>query len=234
MTAFTLKTIAVTSMFLDHMAVAFPEHIPMEFRIAGRLAYPIFVYLVAEGFRHTKSPEKFLLRLFIFALISQIPYDLALAGANGQIDFFTNTNIFYTLFLGGVAIYGFEHFMQKNKPTLSILCGLLPAAIVAKTLTTDYGGLGVLFIFAMYVIKKRKLKLAAFVVFCLSQFIGIVPMFMAGEYIRREYWFMIPAALVAVPLIAKYNGQRGYNLKWLFYAVYPAHLTLFAVIAHFI
>ena len=63
MTAFQLKLIALAAMFLDHTAAVFPEYLPIEFRAVGRLAWPIFAYLAAEGFRHTKAPEKFMLRL---------------------------------------------------------------------------------------------------------------------------------------------------------------------------
>ena len=81
MTAFTLKIIALLSMLVDHIGVTFPEATPFGFRAVGRLAFPIFVYLLAEGFRHTKAPEKFLMRLFIFAIISEIPYDIVMGNA---------------------------------------------------------------------------------------------------------------------------------------------------------
>ena len=102
MTAFTLKIIALTAMFIDHIAVVFPDTVPLWFRAIGRLAFPIFAYLLAEGFRHTRSKEKLLMRLLAFAAISEIPYDLVMGNT---INSATNTNIFYTLFLGGVAIW---------------------------------------------------------------------------------------------------------------------------------
>ena len=65
MTAFTLKIIALLAMLIDNMAVVFPDYFPFWFRCIGRLAWPIFAYLIAEGFRNTKAPDKFLLRLII-------------------------------------------------------------------------------------------------------------------------------------------------------------------------
>lgn len=111
MTSFKLKIIALVTMFIDHMGAVVPEAFGFApvgvnlFRVIGRVSFPIFVYLIAEGFRHTKSPAKFLIRLGIFALISEIPFDMAI---NGNVNFFANTNIFYTLFFGGAAIESYR------------------------------------------------------------------------------------------------------------------------------
>ncbi|MCL2387475.1 MAG: conjugal transfer protein TraX [Defluviitaleaceae bacterium] len=135
MNAFTLKIIALLTMFIDHVGAVIPEFVGFEpqgmniFRVIGRVSFPIFVCLVAEGFRHTKSPMKYLARLGIFAILSEIPYDLAfnfqwwrfrqcgststLFFPNSGIDFFANTNIFYTLFLGGAAIVTYQYIMDR-------------------------------------------------------------------------------------------------------------------------
>jgi len=202
MSAFILKIIALTTMLIDHVGAVSAGHIPFYFRIIGRLAFPIFVYLIAEGFRHTRNPKKFLLRLFIFAIISEPFFDWSvgrwrnyLAGYSPwTVDFIRNTNIFYTLFLGGLAIVVFQHlyemlysrltlwgsaesvgrstyvisrqkrFMTKmyaHMPNIvSVLLAALPVFIfmfAADTLTSDYGGYGVLFIFLMYVVSPKKL-----------------------------------------------------------------------------
>ena len=98
-----------TTSHVDHLAVVFPDIFPFWFRGIGRLAWPTFAFLLAEGFRHTKSREKFVMRLLVFALISEIPYDIAMGN---NISFISNTNIFYTLFLGGMAICWYER-MRK-------------------------------------------------------------------------------------------------------------------------
>jgi len=116
MNAFKLKVIALAAMVIDHIGGAFPQYTPLEFRVIGRLTFPIFVYLLAEGFRHTRSPHKFLLRLLAFAIISEPFYDWALTRARNtsidyglwQVDFLNYTNIFFTLFLGGCAIVVFK------------------------------------------------------------------------------------------------------------------------------
>ena len=140
MTAFTLKIIALSAMLIDHSAVVFPDIFPFWFRGIGRLAYPIFVYVLAEGFRHTKSPMKFLTRLFTFALISEIPFDLALTG---KINFLADTNIFYTLFLGGAAVCLYERFKERhNWQTMAVIAAILPTAVLAEIMSVDYGGAG--------------------------------------------------------------------------------------------
>ena len=229
MTSFALKMIAIVSMLLDHLAVVFPDYLLLWFRGVGRLAWPIFAYLLAEGFRHTKSPEKFLIRLFAFALISEIPYDLAMGNT---ISFTANTNIFYTLFLGGMAIFLCKRFKERyGWRTMAVLGAILPTASLAEVLTADYGGLGVLFIFTMYAVKRRPLRLAAMGGFALAQFIPLLMAYSLGIEVRLEYLLMIPFALATVPLIALYNGRRGIQAKWLFYWAYPTHLAMLVVIS---
>jgi hypothetical protein len=229
MTAFTLKIIALTAMFFDHLWVVFPDTFPFWFRGIGRLAWPIFAYLLAEGFRHTKAREKFLMRLLAFAVISEIPYDIVFGN---DINFFANTNIFYTLFLGGMAICLCERLKERRGwQTMAVIGAVLPTAVLAEILSVDYGGMGVLFIFAMYAIKSNTPRLIAFVAFTLSQFIPLVMAYSLGIEIPTRYLFMIPFALAAIPLIALYNDERGKQAKWLFYVAYPAHLAVLAIIA---
>jgi hypothetical protein len=169
------------------------------------------------------------MRLFVFALISEIPYDIAMGNS---INFAANTNIFYTLFLGGTAILLYERFKLKYGWQISAIIGaLFPTALLAEILTADYGGMGVLFIFAMYAIKHKLLRFAAMGGFALFQFLPLIPAHILGRDIRFEYLLAIPFALATVPLVAMYNGKRGIQAKWLFYWIYPAHLAVLVVIA---
>lgn len=246
MTAFTLKIIALTTMIIDHIGVAFPEFFGFEsggtniFRVIGRVAFPVFVYLVAEGFRHTKSPAKFLVRLGVFAIISEPVFDLFFG--NG-ISFLQNTNIFYTLLLGGAAIAAYKRikdFLESEAVAEAInmlapVMALLPVIgfmLLAEMLTSDYGAYGVLFIVSMYVINHVKFRLAAMALFCIWQHIFIVKAILLGFFVHIPtlQLLMIPATLIPVALIAFYNGKRGKNLKWFFYFAYPVHLAaLFAL-----
>ena len=249
MTAFHLKVIALASMIIDHMGAVFPEYFGFEFRIIGRLAFPIFVYLIAEGFRHTKRPEKFLARLAVFAIISEPPFDWAIHGGVEYfprgVDFLNSTNIFYTLFLGGVAIYAFQKVKEILSPrvgnivaTCAAVLPLFASMAAANALTADYRAYGVAFIFIMYVIKPRGFRLGAMAVLCLWQFEWIirriVPYLIAGNFaslpVSNNAIMMMPVTLITVALVAFYNGKRGRDIKWFFYAAYPIHLAIFVIV----
>ena len=261
MSAFSLKIIALAAMLTDHVAAVFPEHFSLGFRAVGRLTFPIFVYLIAEGFRHTRNPKKFLLRLLAFAIISQPFYDWSMNRARNiaagygpwHVNFLYNTNIFYTLLFGGMAIVVFQWIsktiLQSQPADTTISERVATYAIsalptmgfmwLADFLNTDFGGYGVLFIFLMYIISKPKwLVLIVFAVMNILQHRALFPIILADirrGYISVDVWFywFIPATLLTVPLIALYNGKRGPGLKWLFYAAYPAHLAILAVAARF-
>jgi len=184
---------------------------------------------MASTSSNTKLPDKFLVRLLAFALISEIPYDLAMGNS---INFAADTNIFYTLFLGCTAILVYERLKLKyDWQTSAIIGALFPTALLAEILTADYGGMGVLFIFTMYAIKHKPLRLAAMGGFALFQFLPLIPAYILGIDIRFEYLLAIPFALATVPLVAMYNGKRGIQAKWLFYLIYPTHLVVLVVIA---
>ncbi|MCL2362005.1 MAG: conjugal transfer protein TraX [Defluviitaleaceae bacterium] len=252
MSAFVLKIIALIAMFIDHIGAVFPDYVPFEFRIIGRLTFPIFVYLIAEGFHHTRNPKKFLLRLLAFALIAEIPYDWAINRASNirqglspwNVDFLNNTNIFYTLFLGGLSIYIFQHIFaiiaQRKEDdkesvyltTSAIVAGpVLGIMWIADFLGAEYGGYGVIFILLMYIIKPKWPKLAVFAVMNVLQHRGLIQFIWEGQRFDNRFFLLIPATLLTVPLMAWYNGKRGPSLKWLFYAAYPVHLAILAVVA---
>ena len=222
-------------MFADHAAVTFPYHFSIELRAVGRMAYPIFIFLLAEGFRHTKAPHKFLMRLFVLALVSQIPYSLAITRASQSctpwtqyISFISNTNIFYTLFLGGMAIMIYKWLGEKSQKPTAYIGAVFPMAVLAELLTADYGGMGVLFVFSMYVITEQKRRIIALSFFALSQFFPVVLLL---TEVKALHLLMILFTIAAVGLLTLYNGKRGRNTKWLFYAAYPAHLAVLAIAA---
>jgi len=272
MSAFVLKIIALVAMVIDHTGAAFPDSTPLEFRVIGRLTFPIFVYLLAEGFRYTRDSRKYLLRLFAFALISQPFYDWAVTRTSNtsivyspwQVDFFNYTNIFYTLFLGGMAIYLYQwlgreiaillcgdpnknpdtRFSNRKEPGALPICldSLIIAVIaalpaiglmwIADFLSTDYAAYGVLFIFIMYAVNTPKwLMLAVFTVMNVLQHRGLFAFFLDSMPIPIQFYWMIPATLLTVPMIAIYNKKRGPSLKWLFYIAYPGHLAVLAGLA---
>lgn len=213
MTGFIIKIIAISAMLIDHVGVVFDLH--DGFRVVGRIAFPLFVYLVAEGCRHTKSMEKYLLRLGLFAIISEIPYDLAF---NEYIDFFNDTNIFYTLWLGVACVYVFQQIRHIPYLWIMISFPLVAAMTAAGILGTDYRWMGVLFVFFAAAVDGYK-----------PLQIGVIVLFMFQLYFTAVE--MLIGSLVSVPVVAMSNGKRGPGVKWLFYWFYPVHLLLLAGLA---
>lgn len=119
MSSFVLKIFAAISMFVDHLGYAiYSKFSPLNY--IGRLAFPIFAFQLSEGYLHTKSKKNYLLRLFLFALISQLPFTLFSSTFRNGIYL----NIFFTLFLGILAIWGYEQLKEKSKLTRYSFCDL--------------------------------------------------------------------------------------------------------------
>ena len=218
--AFTIKLIAIISMFIDHAGLMFDLHSGA--RVIGRLAFPLFVYLIAEGCRHSKNMNKYLMRLGLFALISEIPFDIAFGRFFGEgINFLSHTNIFYTLFLGVFCVY-IHKVIKDNVRQFALVCllSLIPliiAMIMAHTLGSDYGFIGVLFIFTMAVFGKSKIAQSV-----------VIGIFMLILYLPAPA--MLIAGLTAIPITLLASGELGPRVKWMFYVAYPLHLALFSLL----
>ncbi len=217
MNNFRLKWIAIITMMIDHVAAVLlqqssPAWVAM--RVIGRLAFPIFVFLLVEGFFQTKNVKKYLIRLGVFALLSEVPFDLAFYGTVIE---FTHQNIFFTLFLGLACILLMsliEKKYGKNSISSNVMNGIITLVfcIIAYLLRTDYSYAGILLISAFYLFKGNKV-LQTFTLFFVSAFIlGYINVF---------------ATLAIIP-IAFYNGEKGRSMKYFFYIFYPAHLLILA------
>lgn len=219
MNSFRLKWIAILTMAIDHTAAVllpYDSTLYLVMRCIGRVAFPIFVFLLIEGFQHTSNVKKYLLRLGAFALISEVPFDLAIFG---RVIEFSHQNIFFTLFIGLLSIYliGIVEKTYYRKPALQILLNAgitIVFSCLAGFLKTDYDFGGVLLIIAFYLFRKSKLLLTL----CLLIVAGVL--FGGIE---------IYAVLGMIPIVF-YNGKKGKSMKYFFYLFYPAHLLLLAAI----
>lgn len=222
----TLKLIAIVTMFIDHLGVvAFETQISNYMvpyyimRLIGRLAFPIFCFLLVEGFFHTRDVKKYALRLLVFAFISEIPFDLAF---NRQLFYWRHQNVFFTLFIGLLVIALLDHtkhvfhgFLQFVVEIIVLVAGIL----LGQFLYTDYGAVGVLAIVFLYMFRQYKSNALA---------MGISVIWLSAMNIIES------PALIDILLVKFYNGKRGLNLKYVFYAFYPAHLLLLYLFFHFI
>ncbi|MGM0217625.1 TraX family protein [Enterococcus sp. AZ126] len=232
-----LKWIAIIAMLLDHTAkiISFQPSVTLSvpyafepttnnlidlsqalfpvFIMIGRLAFPIFCFLLVEGFIHTSNTKKYLLRLSLFAFISEIPYDLAFSH---RIVDLKSQNVFFTLLIGLLAIIGLQRL--KNHSVKNIFFSIIIVGLgifAAQGLHTDYGGwIGVLLIVVLYLFRDFHLFKCV----------------LGALILLQNSWF----GLIAFIPIYFYNGQRGKQWKYFFYWFYPAHLLVLIGIQQFL
>lgn len=212
-----LKFLACAIMLLDHIgATLIPWGI---LRIIGRLAFPIFCFLLAEGAHYTRSPRNYLLRLGIGAILSELPFDLALFGSWS----WQHQSVMVTLLLGAMALLAMKRMTQ---PLLKILV-LLLFACLADFMNTDYGGAGVLMIALFGLTRERKygwvVQLLGMYLICRWIIPGGVVWF-----IDRYVFIEIFAILALIP-IWLYSGKKSTSsraVQWAFYLFYPVHLWI--------
>ncbi len=250
LTGNAIKIIAVISMFVDHLykiiltpmmtngwltpvlgSVLGPHYTAFAEKLVryilsgtGRIALPLFCFLLAEGFYYTKNRKRYLALMAIFALLSEIPFDLAffsnLTKALGTFPFyFGYQNIYFTLFLGICALWCIDNAeIKSGKPVagifsvlLKLLC-VLVICIIATLICSDYKYRAILFIVGFYLMRKNKLLSA--IVFLLIY---------ALSYRTIPSVFILFSAVI----LLFYNGERGkLNMKYFFYFFYPVHLLL--------
>ncbi|MDR1531845.1 MAG: conjugal transfer protein TraX [Clostridiales bacterium] len=254
MSVFVLKIIAVVTMIIDHTGAIFGNQLTDNeywlMRSIGRIAFPIFVYLIAEGARHTRSMPRYLLRLGTFALISEIPFDIFLnLGLNNSLVFleFSKQNVYFTLFLGALAIYWYKIHRAPDiedvsrdtrrlfKPGIPIYHWLLVAVIIAAGwfLRTDYSVMGVGLIFACYFFKRKPLRLAAMAAAAVYWYgLDLFDAVLSGDgpVYTLYYAALFIGTLVPAALIALYNGRQGPKLKRFFYFFYPVHMLILSAV----
>ena len=218
MTSYVLKVIALISMFCDHSGYIFLGSISY-LNIIGRIAFPIFAFQISEGYKHTKNIQKYILRLFVFSFISQIPFTLFLKSI-GNTGF--SLNVFFTLLLGLISIVIYDNI--KNKYNNKFL-GFIPVillSIIAHFLKCDYGWYGVILIFTFYLFKANKFLMNTGVI-CLMSIKYLID-FVKTPSIYYLYFYF--GAIFSLIFINLYNNKKGKNIKYLLYIFYPLHLII--------
>ena len=222
---FHLKLIAACTMFIDHMGYTlFPG--VMWLRCIGRVAFPIFCFLIAEGCVHTHDRKKYALRLLVFAVLSEIPFNLMTGRAVWNPY---DQNVLWTLLLGAAVCWSIDGVLKRRTAPAFVLTGaaMVAAFWLLEVFCTDYGGWGMLLVAMFYGVRRapygQAAKMAAQAVGLAFFCIGV----MGGVTI--ELW-----ALTALVPIWLYNGQRGFSHKAVqygFYAFYPLHILILSLIA---
>ena len=224
----TLKIIALVTMFIDHIGAVivqrtmsmpgfdheFWNSLYWPLRNIGRISFPIFCFLLVEGYIHTSNVKKYLGRILLFALVSEIPFNLGITGKLFSLNY---QNVFWELACGIVAMMCLE-MIEKNKISyfLQVILRLTVIAVFAlgaEILKFDYGMYGIISMVALYVFRQKKIS---------QLLVGAISF----------GWEQV--APVAFLPIAFYNGKRGRNIKYAFYIFYPAHLLILYAIARII
>ena len=190
----------------------------------GTIAFPLFCFLLAEGFQHTKSRKRYIRLMFVFALISEIPFDIGFFSSYSKMEgtfpfYFKYQNVFFTLFLGLLALVCLERFSCKSeeradkvKAIVLQIISVAAIATVAELIRCDYGMEGILYIACFYICRKNRIYQVLLFLLAYMVATGNQPPM---------------CTLLACLIILLYNGKRGkMKLKYFFYAFYPIHISL--------
>ena len=202
--AFTLKMIAAVTMLIDHVGyIFFPQYVLL--RIIGRISFPIFAFLIVEGFMHTRDVKKYIFRMIIFALITEIPFDFAFYGTFN----WGHQNVLVTFLLALVAMYIDRQYKRK----IGVVAAFV-LAFAAEFIGSDYGMFGVIIVMMFYWNYERFYNKLIFGTASL--------VLLASSYQIFDVMAMIPIGL--------YNGKKGIGFKYFFYVFYPGHLLILYMI----
>lgn len=225
-----IKLIACISMFIDHLAivylllsmvVAFNADTFDGMRIIGRIAFPLYCFLLVEGFVHTKNRMKYLISILITAFISQIPFSLLFNPKFFEISGVSvpTLNVCFTLGIGLITLMCIEKVKkpEDNENYLShmLYYGLnlliiILSCTVTYILDTDYSYTGIILIVILYYLRK-------------TDIICLITGFVVFSALIDNIW-VLPSFVI----MYMYNGKRGKNIgkfKYLFYAFYPLHMA---------
>lgn len=215
-----LKIIAMVTMVLDHVGVALFPNIAW-LRILGRLSFPIYAFMIAEGCRHTRSIPRYFGAMAILAAICQAVYFVVMD------SLYMCILVTFSLSIGLIWLLKKAEETQKKHWYPAILAGLcgalffcefLPELLPQTDFYVDYGFVGVVIPVVIYLAKTRQAQMIA-AILCLTV--------LSAASDATQWW-----CLLAVPLLLLYNGERGkWKLKWFFYLFYPVHLVAIQGIA---
>ncbi|MCR4568634.1 MAG: conjugal transfer protein TraX [Pseudobutyrivibrio sp.] len=246
-TGTALKFIAVITMLIDHIGMGVYERwmsaqlmVDLDFsywdhfkfylvlRGIGRIAFPIYCFMLVEGFFHTKNIKKYALRLFLAAVISEVPYNML---SHGKLFFIYNNNVIWELLLGLIAMCIMEYINNNGVPFIpdkyiirrvAMVVVMLAAMYLSDLAGLDYGkaGIGCISVIYFFYGNSKKNRM-------LGMALGIVVLSLLSNMLEF-------AALVVLIPMAFYKGARGRDskaLRYFFYLFYPVHFVVLSIIA---
>ena len=225
-----LKLIACLTMLIDHFGYAIVPHLPVPYmadlyyacRIIGRIAFPIYCFLLVEGMHRTHNPGKYIGRLAVGILLSELPFDILFEdGFSWEYQ-----SVMVTLTLGALMLL----CMQKTEKSGQKLLLVLPFAVAAELTKCDYGGWGIAMIAAFALCDTLPLQLAAMLLINLMMPAGNISVL--GISVSVQLF-----AVMSMLPICCYSGRKltcSKAVQWVFYLFYPLHLLVLRAILGFI
>lgn len=190
------------------------------FNLIGRIAFPLFAFQAVQGYIYTKDFKKHIIKLFIFAVISQIPFMLFLSTFTSSFSL----NIFFTFLLALLAIYIYDKFGNKILGFIIVIF----ISILAELIKVDYGAFGILLIFSFYFFKDKKvLMVISTFILCFGKYIIYIIIYphLYIYYILYAFFTFLP-----IVFILFYNKKEGPKAKYFFYIFYPLHLFILYIL----
>lgn len=223
---FQLKVMMVICMLIDHIAEFIPG-IPLWFRYIGRLAAPVFCYLLVEGFIHTSSRKKYMKRLVTGGIIMIVGSNILTYIFNRSV-MITN-NIFLAMAVS-IAILNVIEWKQKEDSNKVIaIAGIVGLFIVS--LVTEGGPFMPVLALIFYYNRDNKVKLSLWYTgVSLMILIGPADSLYESLFVKNFQWMMV----FALPFMLMYNGERGRKAKYFFYIFYPTHIWILYVLGNYI
>ena len=236
--AFQLKWIAIASMIVNHMVIAWwaiiPTGLAFPMFAVGGLTFPIMAFFVVEGYKHTSSLKRYVLRILLVGAIA-LPFHFLTLG----LALAPTLNIMFTiaLSLGVLAMYD----KLKSRVVFWFIYVLL---VIPVSFVFEWSYPGVTMVLLFYIIKNEKARricppIAALLLSGVLSLFFMIPgvempemegIMADPEFIAVNATFMI-GILLAPVLLIRYSGERGRKMKWVFYVFYPAHLAVLAIVA---
>jgi hypothetical protein len=232
----TLRVVAMSAMLCDHIWVTIATD-SIWLNYVGRLAFPIFSFLLVEGFFYTSNRWRYAMRLFVFAALSELPFNLM---HSGRIAYVGHQNVLWTFLIGLLAMTVIEKIKVRvdnvvitGVSTILVACG---GMYLADSLHTDYAGYGILTILLFYTCRNLRYE-------GMGEFLGLFyinAVLLAGKVIPFNFLstslaFPIQSlAILSLFFVRKYNGLLGrYNKieQYSFYIFYPLHMLILAALA---
>lgn len=211
-------------MIIDHTGIVFFPSNDL-FRIVGRISFPIFCFFIVEGYFHTKDIKKYLGRIFLLAIISEIIFDLLFYD---KIICWDRQNTCFELFLGLYTIFIFDKLIDKKYKLLPILLIIL-SILLSNLLHLDYSYKGIILILCFYLVNKLNLSKIKRILYLL---LSVTIFFFISIISTPNINYL--GIFLSLPFILLYNGKLGYNnkfLKYFFYLLYPLHLLILLILS---